>query len=126
MEWTNEKVLTLIDLYRDRPVLWDCRSKQHKDRSKRTDALMEIAVSFGVEKEEIDRKIKNLMCHLSRELKKERDGKKCGARTGQAYKSKWFCYDSMLFLKNRNGPRAMTHTHNIQVICSINLYSLQL
>jgi len=110
MEWSNEKVLNLIELYRDRPVLWDCRLKEYKDRNKKMDAILEIAVSFGVEKEEIERKIKNLVCHLSRELKKERDSKKSGAGSDQVYKSKWFCYDSMLFLKDRNQPRGMIDT----------------
>jgi hypothetical protein len=36
---------------------------------------MEIAVSFGVGEEEVERKLKNLICHFSREIKKERDSK---------------------------------------------------
>jgi hypothetical protein len=71
MEWTNDKVISLIELYRNRPVLWDCRLKEYKDRNKRHDALMEIAVSFGVREEEIDRKLKNLICHFSRLLQQE-------------------------------------------------------
>ncbi|KAG5886241.1 hypothetical protein JTB14_008908 [Gonioctena quinquepunctata] len=43
MEWTNEKVINLINLYWDRPVLWDCRLKDYKDRNKKMDALLEIA-----------------------------------------------------------------------------------
>jgi len=121
MEWTNEKVLSLIDLYRDRPVLWDCRLKQYRNRNKRMDALLEISGRLRVEKEEIERKIKNLVCHLSRELKKERESTKSGAGTDQVYKSKWFCYDSMLFLKDRNRSRGMTDMH-MQVIYSIILY----
>ncbi|GFG39776.1 hypothetical protein Cfor_04916 [Coptotermes formosanus] len=66
MEWTNDKVISLIELYRNRPVLWDCRLKQYKERNKRHDALMEIAVSFGVGEEEIERKLKNLICHFSK------------------------------------------------------------
>ena len=68
-------------------------------------------VSFGVEKDEIVRKIKNLVCHFSRELKKERVGTKFGAGSDDVYKSKWFCFDSILFLKDRNRPRGMTDTH---------------
>lgn len=118
MEWTNDKVIQLIDMYRDRPVLWDCRLKDFRDRSKRIGALLEIVVRFGVEKDEIERKIKNLVCHFSRELKREREGIKSGASSDDAYKSKWFCYDSMLFLKNRNRPRRMTDSHN-QVVHTI-------
>lgn len=79
------------------------------------DAILEIAISLKMEKDEIGRKIKNLVCHLSRELKKERDSRKSGAGTNETYyKSKWFCYDSMLFLKDRNRPRETIDTH-IQV-----------
>jgi hypothetical protein len=79
MEWTNDKIIPLIELYRNRPVLWDCRLKEYKDHNKRHDALMEIAVSFGVGEEEVERKLKNSICHFSREIRKERDSTKSGA-----------------------------------------------
>ncbi|CAH1106316.1 unnamed protein product [Psylliodes chrysocephalus] len=60
--------MPLIDLYRDRPVMWNCRLKEYKDRNKRHDAVIEIAVSFGVEKEEVERKLKNLIYTLSVQL----------------------------------------------------------
>lgn len=110
MEWTNEKVISLIELYHARPVLWDCRLKEYKDRSKRHDAFVEIGLHFGVEKEVVERKLKNLICHFSREVKKERDSAKSGNGRDEVFKSKWFCYDSMLFLKDRNRPRGMTDT----------------
>ena len=56
MEWTNDNIINLIDLYRDHPVLWDCRLKEFKDRNKNIDVLLEIVVSIGVEKDEIERK----------------------------------------------------------------------
>ncbi|KAJ8949616.1 hypothetical protein NQ318_007378 [Aromia moschata] len=73
MEWKNDKVLNLIELYRNRPVLWDCQIKK-------IDALTEIAVILQIQRDEIERKIKNLVCHFSRELKKEKECKKvrCG------------------------------------------------
>ncbi|KAF5276366.1 hypothetical protein FQA39_LY18593 [Lamprigera yunnana] len=52
MEWTNAKVCELIELYRDRLVLWDCRLKEYKDRNKKQDALQEIADTFGVDKQD--------------------------------------------------------------------------
>ncbi|KAL4149796.1 hypothetical protein QTP88_003660 [Uroleucon formosanum] len=95
-----------------RPILWDCKLKGYKDRKKRHDAFIEIAVSFGVEKDEIERKLKNLLCHLSREMKKEKDSIKSGGGTEEVYKSKWFAYESLLFLKDRNRPRGMTGTQD--------------
>ena len=71
MNWSNEKVISLINLYRDRGVLWNCKLNEYKDRNN-----VEIAVSFGVAKEEVERKIKNLICHFSREVKKKRDIRK--------------------------------------------------
>ncbi|KAF5286323.1 hypothetical protein FQA39_LY04221 [Lamprigera yunnana] len=73
MEWTNAKVCELIELYRDRPVLWDCRLKEYKDRNKKQDALQEIADTFGVDKKVVEKKIKNVVCHFLREIKRERD-----------------------------------------------------
>lgn len=103
--------MNLIGLYRHLPVLWDCRLKEYKDRNKRIDAYLEIAANFGVDKEEIERKIKNLLCHFSRELKKERESIKSGSGSNDVYKSKWFCYNSLSFLKDKNRPKRMTDTH---------------
>lgn len=75
-EWTNVKVFE----YRDFPVLWDCRMKEYKGRNQKLDALIVIAVSFGVDKSEVDRKIKNLVCHFLREVKMNRDSINSGAR----------------------------------------------
>lgn len=79
MEWSHEKVQQLIDLYRDHSVLWDCKMKAYKDKNKRHDALIEIATSFNVHKDEIERKIKNLLSHFAREIKKENEAKKSGS-----------------------------------------------
>jgi len=53
MEWSNEKLLTLIELYHSLPILWDCKLKDYKDRNKRHDAFIEIAVRFGAEKKKL-------------------------------------------------------------------------
>lgn len=117
MEWTNAKVCELIELYRDRPVLWDCRLKEYKDRNKKQDALQEIADTFGVDKQVVEKKIKNLVCHFLREIKRERDSSKSGAGNSDVYKSKWFCFNNMLFLKDRNTPKETTDT-----IKQVNIY----
>ncbi|RZF43561.1 hypothetical protein LSTR_LSTR012841 [Laodelphax striatellus] len=110
MEWNNAKVCELIELYRDRPILWDCRLKAYKDKNKKQDALQEIADTFGVDKQVVKKKIRNLVCHFLREVKRERDSSKSGAGNSEVYKSKWFCYNNMIFLKDRNTPNATTDT----------------
>lgn len=110
MEWSNEKVLELIDAYRNSTVLWDCTLPAYKNRNSRNDALKNIAELLGVDKVEIDRKIKNLLSHFSRELKKEKNSVKSGSGSDSVYKSKWFAYGSLQFLTDRNKPRNTTDT----------------
>lgn len=117
MEWTNAKVCELIELYRDRPVLWDFRLKVYKDRNKKQDALPEITDTFGVDKQVVEKKIKNLVCHFLREIKRERESSKSGAGNFDVYKSKWFCFNNMLFLKDLNTPNETTDT-----ITQVNIY----
>ncbi|XP_072386709.1 uncharacterized protein [Diabrotica undecimpunctata] len=104
MEWNEENTQNLLDMYHERPVLWNSRLADYKDRNKRRDALLEISVSFGVEKEEIKKKIRYLLSHFAREVKKEKDSEKSGNGTEETYKSKWFAYKLMEFLKDKNKP----------------------
>lgn len=97
--------MPLIDLYRDQPVLWNCTLKEYKGKNKRHNVFVEIAMSFGMAKEEVEREMKNLICTFSREVKKERASVKSGAGNEEVYKSKWFAYQSMEFLKDRNRAR---------------------
>uniref|UniRef100_A0A6P7GRR9 Uncharacterized protein LOC114345629 n=2 Tax=Diabrotica virgifera virgifera TaxID=50390 RepID=A0A6P7GRR9_DIAVI len=104
MEWNEENTQNLLEMYHERLVLWNSRLADYKDRNKRRDALLEISVSFGVEKEEIEKKIRYLLSHFAREVKKEKDSEKSGNGTVETYKSKWFAYKLMEFLKDKNKP----------------------
>nr|CAH7761993.1 unnamed protein product [Callosobruchus chinensis] len=95
MEWNDTGVLKLIELYREREVLWNCKLKDYKNKNKRHDALLEIAILFGVGKEEIEKKVRYLISHFAREVKKEQDSKKSGSGTEESYKSKWFAYQDL-------------------------------
>lgn len=105
MEWTNAQVLELIEMYRLRPVLWNCRLSEYKDRNKRHDAFVEIADNFKTDKAEVEKKIKSLLTIFAREVKKVKDSQKSGAGSDEIYVSKWYCYSSLLFLRDRNAPR---------------------
>lgn len=117
MEWSNEQVSDLIDTYRERPVLWDSRLPEHKDRDKRHEALLEISMLFETDKEEIERKLKNLLSHFARENKKEKEIRTTKNGSSICYKSKWFAYDSMQFLKERNKSKETT-----EVLVSTHFY----
>ncbi|KAK9873266.1 hypothetical protein WA026_021755 [Henosepilachna vigintioctopunctata] len=105
MEWNDEQVLVLIDLFRERRHLWDSSDPNYKLKNKRHDSLMEIAVSFGIERLEIERKWNNLTSHSWREKKKENETKTTGSGADEPYTSKWFAYQPMMFLGDKNKPR---------------------
>lgn len=54
-----KQTLAFIDMYRHRPILWDFTQNDYKNKIKRHDMLMEIAVSFGINEVEVEKKIKN-------------------------------------------------------------------
>ncbi|KAF5298305.1 hypothetical protein FQA39_LY11789 [Lamprigera yunnana] len=112
MEWNDIKVLRLIELYREREVLWNCKLKQYKNKNKRHDALLETAVSFEASKEEVDKKSRYLLSHFAREVKKENDTNKSGSGNDERYKSKWLAFKNLLFLRDRNKPRGTTDTED--------------
>ncbi|KAF5274535.1 hypothetical protein FQA39_LY07147 [Lamprigera yunnana] len=75
MEWNDINVLRLIELYREREVLWSCKLKEeYKNKNKRHDALLEIAVSFGVSKEEDDGTVDIENKEATEELREDKVG----------------------------------------------------
>jgi hypothetical protein len=105
MNWSDEQTISFIEMYRDRSLLWDPTDSQYKHKNKRHDGLMEIAISFGIEKLEVEKKIKNLQSQFAREKKKEKESRKTGSGTDEAYTSRWFAYKSMMFLADKNTPK---------------------
>lgn len=63
----------LIEMYRDRSLLWDPTNSQYKNKNKRHDGLMEIAISFGIDKLDVEKKMKNVQSQFAREKKKEKE-----------------------------------------------------
>lgn len=100
MEWSKEMVSQLIDLYHERPVLWDQTSPHFKNKFKKNDAWSEISTILNIEKNEAEKKMKNCICQFYRECKKE----KSGSGADEVYNTKWFAFKSLMFLKDKNKP----------------------
>ncbi|GBO10294.1 hypothetical protein AVEN_135557-1 [Araneus ventricosus] len=99
MEWTREQVLTLIELFRQRPDLWDETRAEFKDKNKKNIAWNEIAEEMKVNKAEAQAKFRNITSQFYREVKKaKRD-------PGADSKIKWFAYEHLQFLKHKKTPR---------------------
>ncbi|CAH0560412.1 unnamed protein product [Brassicogethes aeneus] len=102
-QWTTEEVSNLIESYRAHTNLWNPKNTEYKNRIKKMDSLKEIAKLFNTNFNEVERKIKNLITQYQRERRNYKNMKKSGA--GQIFKPKWFGYNSMLFLNDKNKPR---------------------
>ncbi|KAL4720031.1 hypothetical protein ACJJTC_014225 [Scirpophaga incertulas] len=96
--WSNENVITLIELFQERQVLWNPQMDEYKDRNKKHDAWMQIAAEFNLDKQAIEKKMRSLIGQFQRECKKPKSG------AGADDIPKWFAYKKLLFLKDRNKP----------------------
>lgn len=98
VEWSREQVMQLIELYRQKRVLWNPSDADFKNKSLKNYALNEISSRMNIGKAEIVAKIKSLMGQFQRECRKSRS-------LGDAYKIKWYAYDSLKFLKDKTTSR---------------------
>ncbi|KAL5246431.1 hypothetical protein ACI65C_013839 [Semiaphis heraclei] len=88
---------------RESPVLWDARCPDYKNRYKKADALHELAEALSTTPDSIDKKIKNITSQYAREKRLHEKATKTGA--GMEFHSKWFGFNLMEFLKDKNQPR---------------------
>lgn len=124
MNWSDEQTISFIEMYRDRSFLWYSTNSQYKIKNKRHDGLMEIAISFGIDKLDVEKKIKNLQFQFAREKKKEKESRRTGCGADEAYTSKWFGYKSMSFLADKNTPKNTRNTevNKIIIVIIIHIY----
>ncbi|CAK1595409.1 unnamed protein product [Parnassius mnemosyne] len=90
MEWNKENIALLIEHFKEKRELWDSTSVHFKDRNKKHDAWMDLADKFDTERSVIEKKMRSLIGQFQRELKKEE------------LTSKWFGFELLLFLKDKN------------------------
>lgn len=105
-KWTNDLLIILIETYRNLECLWNPKSQKYKCRNTKHDAWSKLCDVTGADEAEVKRKIKNLVGQFFRERKKYRSYKKSGA--GAFFVSKWFAYNNMLFLADKNKVRRCT------------------
>ena len=100
MDWFKDDVFRLIDLYRDRPCLWDNDDIDRRDKAKKEESWNEISDILHVERAEVERKMKSLSTQFYREYKRKI---KIETETGsdEGFRSKWFAYERLSFLSRR-------------------------
>lgn len=99
-DWNQEQVVNLIDLYRERPVLWDPTNADYKNRNLKDYAWTEIAQGLRMAKVEVKNKMTKVIGQFQRENKKQKSG------SGAEAKVKWFAYQHLFFLRDKTAPRS--------------------
>ncbi|XP_077289890.1 uncharacterized protein LOC143913775 [Arctopsyche grandis] len=80
VKWTDQLVLQFVQLYRDRPCLWQSDHPDYKCKKTRTDALRSLVRNMDVEGFDLyacKMKIKNMRsyyCHKLRKICRRKDG----------------------------------------------------
>lgn len=70
MEWTEERTLQFIEVYRSKVILWDTKHPSYYNKIKKNDAWDELAENFKTTADECKRKVSNLLSALRREKAK--------------------------------------------------------
>ncbi|XP_014271702.1 uncharacterized protein [Halyomorpha halys] len=100
MEWSEEDLLKLIDVYRSKPILWDPEHSGRYKKRLKEEAWREIEDTMNIPVNECKRKIGVLLASNRR----ERNKVKSSLKSSEVYKSKWFAYKAFGFLKGRSLP----------------------
>lgn len=116
VEWGNQLVLKLIELYESKGCLWDTNNREYKNKIKKYDAWEGLANELQIPRKDVEAKIHNLRSQFVREKKKIASSKGTGkARDEVIESSSWFAYDAMKFLLSGATTSGGTDTLEIQV-----------
>lgn len=110
MEWTDEKVLSLIESMREKPVVWDPTNIFKKNKAKRGDAFRELAADFPpASAEDIQVKWKNLTQTYRNARRKLLNSKRSGTGRQDICTPTWFAYATMdVFMNDTYMPQNPT------------------
>ncbi|KAG6453938.1 hypothetical protein O3G_MSEX008414 [Manduca sexta] len=94
MEWSNEKALEFIQLFRTEPCLWDPQLTLYKNRSAQHDAWRRIrnGLPFPTTIDHLKKKKESLLGYYRIHLNKY---KKSLKSDGEVYKTNWFAFEAM-------------------------------
>ncbi|GFT77808.1 MADF domain-containing protein, partial [Nephila pilipes] len=115
MEWSDENVLELIRIYKTKSILWDLK---HEDRSKKNlkkDAWEEISAEMNISVDQCKRKITSMLASYRREKNKIKSNKDTGNGKNENYESRWFAYEALAFLGDRDLSRKRFTTETCEM-----------
>ncbi|KAG8229776.1 hypothetical protein J437_LFUL005857 [Ladona fulva] len=101
-------VKEFISIYRSNPCLWKIKSKDYRDRNKKSVAYEELRIKLleidpEATKERVLKKINCLRTCFKKELKKVQESKKSGVAEDIYKPSLWY-YEELMFLSDQELP----------------------
>lgn len=108
--FSDEKLFTLIELYRQNECLWDIKSPYYKNTIKRKAAFTIIGEKLDLDEETIKKKIASLRATYILEKKKITDSQRTGTGTDDVYFPTIPWFEHMQFLNDVIIPRKTVST----------------
>ncbi|XP_031346793.1 uncharacterized protein LOC116173444 [Photinus pyralis] len=113
-QWSDESSLLLIEIYKNYEVLWNPRNENYYNKNLKVDAWKEIAAAVEQPEEACKAKIISLLASYRREKAREKKSKGTGSGVDNVYNSRWFAYEALRFLEDRDKPRKSMDTESQQ------------
>ncbi|CAL1267506.1 unnamed protein product [Larinioides sclopetarius] len=104
MEWSNDDCLQLIDIYSEHPLLWDPKHPYHYSKNKKNEAWASISSTLGREEKGVRQKMTSLLGSFRSQRSKGKKSIGTGKGAVEVYVSKWFAFDRMRFLLDKDEP----------------------
>ncbi|XP_069692690.1 uncharacterized protein [Periplaneta americana] len=98
-QWSVEETKRLIEAYKLESCLWNVFDSNYKSKDLRNRAMSKIAETAQASLEEVQRKLHNLRCQYTGELRKTKT-RKSGNGAGDTYVSTWPYFQHLKFLTN--------------------------
>lgn len=85
IEWTHDAIEKLIDLYRQKPELWDPKENTYHIKTKKHDAWTNISLDMGIDVDAVKSKITSLLSSYRREKGKMKKSTGTGKGRNNSY-----------------------------------------
>ncbi|KAF5297279.1 hypothetical protein FQA39_LY12118 [Lamprigera yunnana] len=98
MDSKEEKMLKLIELYKNKPVIWNMSGPDNLKELRKELAWAKISIQFGESIEKCKKRIKKVLSERRREKLKMKEFEEMGI----GYVSKWYALEALEFLPNKD------------------------
>lgn len=108
-------LLEVIEVYRSLPALWNVKSNDYSNRSKKSEQYDELLKKYNekypsADKKEVIKKINSLRTNFRKEFKKIRDSEKSGVGEDEVAEPTLWYYEEMKFLIDQEEPADSINT----------------